>query len=108
MEWPQGWLAIRPGTEANMVAELSRELAPGHPLYGLPVRAAGLGGSGDDVLFEIADGSGRVAVAHLTWGRHPETAPWPLSVVYPSRAAWLASEAGPDAEPGAAADGGGR
>ena len=41
-------------------------------------------------VFEIADESGRVAVAHLTWGRHPETPPWPLSVVYASREAWLA------------------
>jgi hypothetical protein len=108
MEWPHGWDALDPGAGASFEAELARQLSPGHRLYGLAVRAVGQGGNGDDVLFEMADGSGRVAVAHLTWARRAEQPPWPDSAVFGSRAAWLASEGGAEAAPGAAPDRGGR
>ena len=46
---------------------LRRELSAGHPLYDMPTRAVGRRQDCDDVLFSIEDGSGRVAVVHLTW-----------------------------------------
>lgn len=97
MEWPESWCGIKPNTAAAVEAELARELSPGHRLHGLPVRAIVLGGNGDDVLFEITDGSGQVAEVHLTW--RPERDPdWPFAEVYPGwaafRAAWAADDGG--------------
>ncbi|OPY13237.1 MAG: hypothetical protein A4E66_00841 [Syntrophus sp. PtaB.Bin001] len=45
--------------------QLELEVPPGHGLYGLPVRLIGRG-NGDDALFEILDGSNRIAVVHLS------------------------------------------
>jgi hypothetical protein len=98
MDWPQGWYALQPGDGVGFEAELARELSPGHRLYGLALRAVGQGGNGDDILFKIADGSGRFAVAHLTWARKAEKPPWPDSALFESRDAWLASEGGAAAE----------
>jgi hypothetical protein len=72
-----------------MERELYRELAEGHPLYRLPVRTLGRRQDCDDVLFAVEDGSGRVAVVHLTWTHNPpDRPPWPHTVMYPSFAAW--------------------
>jgi hypothetical protein len=98
MEWPEGWWAINPTIAAVFEAELARELAPGHPLFGLPVRAMGQGGNGDDVLLEVLDGSGRVASVHLTWARRAEAPPWPGSALFASRDEWLASENAAEAQ----------
>jgi hypothetical protein len=39
----------------------------------------------DDVLFALQDGTGRVAVVHLTWTHSPpERLPWPGSTLFPS------------------------
>jgi hypothetical protein len=92
MIWPENWYEIDPVTAAAFEEELSRELSRGHPLHGLPLRAVGQGGNGDDILFEITDGSGRVAVAHLTWARREEPPPWPGSMIYESREAWALNE----------------
>jgi hypothetical protein len=88
MDWPEPWWAIDETTAAAFEAELQRELSPGHALYGLPMRALGQGWNGDDVLFSITDGSGRVATAHLTWRRSAEPPPWPDSAIYDNFAAW--------------------
>jgi len=71
---------------------LARALSTGHPLYGVLLRAVGQCGNGDDILFEIADGSRRVVVVHHAWGGQAEQPPWPDSVVYESHALWLAVE----------------
>lgn len=92
MNWPSGWHAIEPGIGLGFEAELARELSTGHPLYGVLLRAVGQCGNGDDILFEIADGSRRVVVVHLTWGGQAQQPPCPDSVVYESHALWLAFE----------------
>ena len=68
MEWVRPWQPFDlPSHVASFEAELRRELSPGHPLYGLPLRAIGRRPDRDDALFAIRDGSGRVAQVHLTW-----------------------------------------
>jgi hypothetical protein len=84
-------VADNPAQVAGMARELARELSAGHPLYGLPVRTLALRQDCDDVLFAIEDGTGRVAIVHLTWTHNPpEQPPWPGTVVYPSFGAWAA------------------
>jgi hypothetical protein len=54
----------------------------------MPVRAIGKQPGSDDVLFEILDGSGRVADVHLTWAARSHESPWPLCGIWPSLDAW--------------------
>ena len=46
--------------------ELRRELPPGHILAGLPAGARACRQDRDDVLFEVLDGSGRLALVHFS------------------------------------------
>ena len=92
MKWLVPWhsIADAPDQLTAMARELRRELSPGHPLYGLSVRTLGRRQDCDDVLFAIEDGTGRVAVVHLTWTHSPpERSPWPSTVVYPSFEGWV-------------------
>jgi hypothetical protein len=92
VEWLAPWhsVADNPTQVAGMERELARELSVGHPLYGLPVRTLGRRQDCDDVLFAVDDGTGRVAVVHLTWTQSPpENLPWPQTVVYSSFDAWV-------------------
>jgi len=99
VEWLAPWHSVAddPSQLAGMERELRRELSAGHPLYGLPVRTLGRRQDCDDVLFAVEDGTGRVAVVHLTWtSQPPERPPWPGTVVYPSFEAWVAEGMRPD------------
>jgi hypothetical protein len=99
VDWPRGWQAIGAAVGDGQQAELAREVAPGHPLFGLPTRAIGLGGSGDDVLFAVEDGTGRVAAVHLTWTHNPpDCPPLPWAELYPSFSVWSAEEMQADAD----------
>lgn len=64
--------------------QLRREVPPGHVMYGVPARMIARHDASDDTLFELLDGSGRVAVVHLTWAKRRERLPWPGTDVYPS------------------------
>ncbi len=101
MEWLTPWFSIA-NDSAQMVEleqELHRELAVGHPLYGLPVRALGRRQDCDDVLFALEDGTGRVAVVHLTWTHSPpERLPWPCAEVFSSIEAWEKEDMCPQTE----------
>jgi len=57
-------------------------------MYGLPVKLIARG-NGDDALFEILDGTGRVADVHLTWSREAERFPWPITTIYRSFKEWV-------------------
>lgn len=95
MIWLKPWGSVDdlgPTYRTHFEAELRRELSPGHPLYGCPVAAVGKRGDTDDVLFQLLDGSGRVASVHLTYGRRPESPPWPHCTVFASLEAWAAEE----------------
>jgi hypothetical protein len=93
MEWLVPWHSIADETAeaAGLERELSRELSAGHRLCGVPVRALGRRQDCDDVLFALEDGTGRVAVVHLTWTQSPpDKPPWPATGIYRSFEAWLA------------------
>src|SRR6218665_574084 len=66
--------------------ELAMEVQPGHALYGVSTRLMALG-DGDDCLFEILDGTGRIAEVHLVW-QGPQTPPWPSAVIYENLEDW--------------------
>lgn len=92
MEWLIPWQPVvyDAAQMAGLAEQLSRELAVGHPLYGLPMRTLARRQDCDDVLFAIDDGSGRVAVVHLTWTRNlPERPPYPWAILYPNFTAWV-------------------
>jgi hypothetical protein len=68
--------------------ELRSETCQGHVLYELPVSPLARRQDCDDILFALEDGTGRVAVVHLTYSK--ETDPfWPRTELFPSLVAWL-------------------
>jgi hypothetical protein len=89
LEWHAPWHSVDADTAAKLQAELQRELPAQHPVFGLPATALARRQDCDDVLFAIEDGTGRVAVVHLTWTRSmPERLPCPRTRVFPSLATW--------------------
>jgi hypothetical protein len=64
--------------------QLKIEIGPDHIMYGLPVRMIGRDGGSDDTLFEILNGSGWLALVHLTWAKGQERLPWPGTIIYPN------------------------
>jgi hypothetical protein len=92
MGWPDTWFPIEFASDKQaLVAELLREVQPGHPLHGLQITAIGRRYGRDDVLFLLQDGSDRVAEVHLTWVGERERPPWPHTLLFPSFKAWLAT-----------------
>jgi hypothetical protein len=90
MKWLEPWRSTAGEDEdfhKRFARQLQLEVGPGHDLFGLPAYLIGRG-NGDDALFEISDGTGRVAVVHLTWGRTAEQPPWPITNIYPNVEAW--------------------
>jgi hypothetical protein len=79
---PENWTAVDPESGQNLLAELKRELPPGHALHGQRLRAVGRSRSQDDVLFESLD-QGTAFVVHLAWSA--ETDPrWPHTIAFDS------------------------
>ena len=76
--------------------QLRTEVGPGHVMYGVPARMIARHVGSDDTLFELLDGSGRVAVVHLTWAKAQERLPWPGTDVYPSLKAFVAERMMPE------------
>jgi hypothetical protein len=77
---PENWLTVDPKSGQNLVAELNRELAPGHVLRGQRLRAVGRSRPQDDVLFESLDD--RTAfVVHLTWSAASDPR-WPHTIAF--------------------------
>lgn len=73
MEWLDPWWSTAEQAEsfhAAFEAQLRLELCEDDPVYGVPAKIIGRG-NGDDALFELLDGSGRVAFVHLQWGKLP-------------------------------------
>jgi hypothetical protein len=89
--WLEPWWSTESHDEHSHEAfrkQLELEVSPGHCTYGLPVRLIARG-HGDDALFRILDGSGRVAEVHLTWGKGQDQLPWPIATVYSSMDEWV-------------------
>ena len=102
MLWLDPWCDVTDlGAEFAAAFErvLTREVAPGHPLYGIPVAAIGKHDGSDDVLFRLLDGSERVAVVHLTWTQSPpERPPWPTAELFANLEAFAEERMRPDHE----------
>jgi hypothetical protein len=99
MEWLEPWSSTE-GAGASYLRtfaeQLARETSRGHELHGLPVKLIARG-NGDDALFEILDGSGRVAEVHLVWqGR--QKPPWPSSAIFASLEEWRVKRMIPEHE----------
>ncbi|MBI4527196.1 MAG: hypothetical protein HY695_25670 [Deltaproteobacteria bacterium] len=69
---------------------MQREVGPRHPLYGKSVSAIGRRFDRDDYLYKLLDGSGRVAVVHLTWHGETERDPiGPATEIFESFDEWV-------------------
>src|SRR5690349_21333053 len=91
MEWIGPWWSVESQTHEfrdEFRKQLEFEVSPGHEMHGLAVRLIGRNNSNDDAVFQILDGSNRVAVVHLTWGKSPQSPPWPLTTVYANLSAF--------------------
>jgi hypothetical protein len=92
IEWLDPWYGLGPDYASQARAlecELSRELRSGHVLSGLDFEAVGKRGDRDDALFRLNDGSGRLALVHLTWSGKQEHPPWPSTLLFASVQDWI-------------------
>ena len=82
LEWLEPWTPVPDRDREEMERELTRELRPGHVLFGRNARAIGQREDQDDVVF-VVDGPKQFAVVHLTYARetHPD---WPHTLVFES------------------------
>ncbi|MEM9343526.1 MAG: hypothetical protein AAGA87_10820 [Pseudomonadota bacterium] len=62
---------------ALYVAQLAKEVGPGHSLFGRVGRLVALAVRDDDVLFQDQDASDQFYVVHLTYGPAPQEPPFP-------------------------------
>lgn len=85
MEWLEPW-GLENDPSNAFQRQLATEVKLGHPLYQVPVRLIARG-FGDDCLFELLDGTGRVALVHLVW-QGPQNPPWPSSKIYSDLQTW--------------------
>lgn len=99
MEWLTPWEGILRDSEAARSAEreLEREVADGHSFYAVPVSAIASHTGSDDVLYSVNDGSGRVAIVHLTYIKTPpDRPPWPSVTFFASLEAFRSDEMLPE------------
>jgi hypothetical protein len=85
MTWANGYRFTEPLVDVRadtqraqrLRAELLRELSAGHVLHGLDLRVIARALPRDEVI--VTAGEDTVALVHLTWSGHAETAPWPIT-----------------------------
>ncbi len=101
MEWLSPWWSTEEqGSHLHETfeGELGLEVGASHAIFGIPVKLIGRHNGCDDALFELRDGTGRVAVVHSTWSKHEERPPWPRTMVYPSLELWADQHMRPEHE----------
>lgn len=81
---PEPWFVIEDHLRPSFEAEVGREVSGGHPLDGEVVVAVAKCGHCDSVVFSVERQPVEWALVHLTWSKGPESAPFPLTSVYPS------------------------
>jgi hypothetical protein len=87
VKWLHPWYPV--ANPQEFLDELRLEVTSSHPLFDLPLRTIARRYDRDDVLFQIEDGSGRVAMVHLTWSMKPERDPfWPETIILDSLNRW--------------------
>jgi len=72
---PPGWVEIVTTERGRFEDEYAAEIAKGHPLYGVPVRAIAKKSDCDDVLFDVLRHLCSYVVVHLTWSGQEEQPP---------------------------------
>jgi hypothetical protein len=99
-DWLIPWHPIIGGTsDDGIVQELRSELSHDHVLFGIPVCPIGHRQDCDDCLFQLLDGTNRVAVVHLTYAQHPEPNPiWPETRIFESMQQFVRNEMAPEHE----------
>lgn len=95
MEWLVPWMAA--SGPSDFVDELHREAPIGHRLWWAPVRCLGFRKDCDDVLFSLEDGSGRVAIVHLTYRAETDAA-YPSKEISASLEEFIEKQMRPDHE----------
>jgi hypothetical protein len=81
------WFQLSAESATFFEEELTREVAPSHPLYGRKCTAIAKTGASDDVLFSLEDGT--FAQVHLTHAQYPERRGWPRHRTFDSIASWM-------------------
>ena len=77
-ELPEGWFASDTSRSASLLAELEREVPPGHLLRGVPIEVVAHREGTDDILCRHLGDSSRFTVIHLSWrGREEIDARYP-------------------------------
>ena len=97
MEWLEPWSSTEESGETYLKTfadQLALETRHGHILHGVPVRLIGRG-DGDDALFELLDGTGRVAQVHLVW-QGQQKPPWPMATIFSNLDEWRVKSMVPD------------
>ena len=87
LDWLHPWRSVNdwtPDQTKQTVDQLRVEVGPKHPLYGVPVSIIGIRCDCDDSLFQLEDGTGRIAVVHLTFRQSQEPMPWPETQIFES------------------------
>ncbi|WP_207122839.1 hypothetical protein [Actinocatenispora comari] len=77
LELSEPWFRPEPDRLASLVAEAVTEICADHELAGRSLTAVAACAGCDDVAFSLDDGA--FALVHLTWTRHLEPEPWPLT-----------------------------
>jgi len=95
MELKEPWYA--PSDPGTLERELAAELSPEHVLAGVKVKVIARRQDQDDVLFELLDGSARVAVVHLTYAGRGNSQ-WPRATLFENLEAWRSERMLPDSE----------
>ena len=87
IDFLEPWYEFVPGQGDIFLAELKRELCPGHPLEGLELVPLGHSGAVDDAVFGAQDG--RVFQVHLTQSHRAEEPPLPRCRAYSTIDDWV-------------------
>ncbi len=99
IEWLDPWWPTATESESyrqTFLWQLKREVAQGHELFDIPARLIGKRDGNDDTLFELLDGSGRVAEVHLVWGSDSQPPPFPISRIFANLEVWKRERMKPD------------
>ncbi len=84
VEWQAPWSQVQDETvRASLLAELVREVAPGHVLHGRPASILARRCDCDDVLALVGRPE-QLAVVHLTYCSGPDRPPWPSTRIFES------------------------
>lgn len=83
-DWPESWQPITDEAVASsLVAELLKEVRPGHCLFQQTVKAVARRHDCDDVLFLTNNPACPLAAVHLTWRGSTEPDPaWPATTFF--------------------------